>query len=137
MDQAGALVGEDFSEKGATMIICPHCEKEIHAQEPHKCQCKMSRRFFFGLMAGAAAAVALPPSTDVGKVVEVSIHGKFSDGLWTCETPSLGEFLSSLTGSKEFGEKMQGLLDETMQGLLDQKVWTHPHSWRVVVSEWK
>ncbi len=39
-------------------LICPHCEKELAEHDQRECTRRMSRRFFFGLMGGAVAAVA-------------------------------------------------------------------------------
>ena len=49
------------SEESAE-ILCPHCE---HAMEPgHKCSA-MSRRYFFGVLAGAASAAMVTPEPKV------------------------------------------------------------------------
>ena len=43
------------------MLICPHCERPM--DEKHRrdgCKGRFTRRFFFGLLAGIGAAVALP-----------------------------------------------------------------------------
>lgn len=42
------------------MIHCPHCSRSIESHDGKPCPRKFSRRFFFGLMAGAGAAVAVP-----------------------------------------------------------------------------
>lgn len=44
--------GSDSSE-----VLCPRCERAM--QPGHECR-GLSRRFFFGALAGAAAAVTLP-----------------------------------------------------------------------------
>lgn len=43
------------------MIHCPHCSRSIESHDGKPCARKFSRRFFFGLMAGAVAAVATQP----------------------------------------------------------------------------
>ncbi len=41
------------------MILCPRCEEPVNG-ECEKCRRAMTRRYFFGLVGGAAAAVAAP-----------------------------------------------------------------------------
>lgn len=49
---------------GSTEILCPHCERSMDAgHDAEACARKgMSRRYFFGLMGGAAAAVVVAPA---------------------------------------------------------------------------
>lgn len=41
-------------------LYCPHCSRSIETHDGKPCPRQYSRRFFFGLMAGAGAAVVLP-----------------------------------------------------------------------------
>lgn len=44
------------------MLICPHCERELGVEHDARgCRRNMSRRHFFGLLAAAFGAVAIPP----------------------------------------------------------------------------
>ncbi len=42
------------------MILCPHCERPLEGHDAGHCARRMSRRFFFGLCAGAAGAIVAP-----------------------------------------------------------------------------
>jgi len=52
-------------------LLCPHCERSLEGHDVDACARKrMSRRFFFGILGGAAAIAALPklaiPEGEVG-----------------------------------------------------------------------
>jgi hypothetical protein len=58
-----------------TNLACPHCLRRIESVEDHNCSpIGMSRRFFFGLLAGATAAAAIP-SIWARKGIESLIDG--------------------------------------------------------------
>ncbi len=42
------------------MILCPHCERPLEGHDGGHCARRMSRRFFFGLCAGAVGAIVTP-----------------------------------------------------------------------------
>ncbi len=48
------------------MIYCPHCEKPLEGHDAGACRRKLSRRYFFGLLGGAVAALALPKRVPTG-----------------------------------------------------------------------
>jgi hypothetical protein len=50
-----------FGKSESTALICPHCEREMEGDHDlDACaQKRMSRRYFFGVMGGAAAAVTV------------------------------------------------------------------------------
>lgn len=52
-------------------ILCPHCEKPL-SEHARPCAPKgMTRRFLFGLFAGAAAAMAIPDVWGKGELLPV------------------------------------------------------------------
>jgi hypothetical protein len=57
-------------------VLCPHCERAMEAG--HQCA-GMSRRFFFGAMAGAAAGAAvlvtLPPPVVLAPAPQLALAG--------------------------------------------------------------
>ncbi len=67
-------------------ILCPHCEKAMAPDhDVDRCARKgMSRRFFFGTMAGAAVAVALPsvatPELEVGDIISIASVNAINPG---------------------------------------------------------
>jgi hypothetical protein len=63
-----SLLSRLFPSKPAA-LLCPHCEREMDdGHDVERCARKrMSRRFFFGVMGGAAVATAMAPAiTEVG-----------------------------------------------------------------------
>lgn len=42
-------------------LVCPRCEKPIEGHDDAACERRMSRRFFFQAVAGAAVAVSVAP----------------------------------------------------------------------------
>lgn len=61
-------------------LICPRCERVY--DERHECRRVLTRRFFFGLLGGAASAVALPlrkvygaVTIDVSGLTDRYVHG--------------------------------------------------------------
>ncbi len=67
-------------------ILCPHCENAMAPDhDVDRCARKrMSRRFFFGTMAGAAVAVALPsvatPELAVGDIITIASVNAINPG---------------------------------------------------------
>jgi hypothetical protein len=62
------LFGKSDGPEDSGALICPHCERAMEAE--HKCAA-MSRRFFFGLAAGAAVAVPVAAEIAKPRTVEV------------------------------------------------------------------
>jgi hypothetical protein len=60
-----SLLSRLFPPKPAA-LLCPHCEREMsEGHDVDACARKrMSRRFFFGVMGGAAVAVAVAPQIE-------------------------------------------------------------------------
>lgn len=73
-------------EKG---IVCPRCEKPLAGHDDAGCERRMSRRFFFGLCAGAAVVAsgmelvtvveAAPEALIVTAAPKVLLAGRHSD----------------------------------------------------------
>jgi hypothetical protein len=49
-----------LSVGGPQGLVCPRCEKALTEHDEEACARRMSRRYFFGLAAGAAVALAAP-----------------------------------------------------------------------------
>lgn len=43
---------------GSDGLVCPRCEKPLEGHDEKACEMRMSRRYFFGLAAGAVAVAA-------------------------------------------------------------------------------
>jgi hypothetical protein len=43
---------------GGSGLVCPRCEKALEGHDEAECARRMSRRYFFGVAAGAAAVIA-------------------------------------------------------------------------------
>ena len=115
------------------MIICPRCEKEIHAEEPHTCQRKFSRRFFFGLMAGGVMAAAAKelPATKFNKFYQLrpgdnririlppkfpyTYSANFNGNVWVvteAEIDNAGKFLEDILDRSDLAVKFSVQLVE-------------------------
>lgn len=61
----------------APALVCPHCERELgESHDDATCQRRMTRRYFFGVCAGAAVTVAAAPviAQEVSNPL-ISVHG--------------------------------------------------------------
>lgn len=57
-----------------TSLYCPHCSRSIESHDGKPCPREFSRRFFFGLLAGAGAAAAMPSSKPKGNSGDFSLE---------------------------------------------------------------
>jgi hypothetical protein len=73
-----------LSVGGPEGLVCPRCEKALSEHDEEACARRMSRRYFFGIAAGAAVAVAAPELVlPAGSRLEVRIVGpKYEVNLW-------------------------------------------------------
>ena len=71
-----SLIHRIFGNSDAA-LICPHCERALVGHDAAACARRMSRRWFIGAMAGAAASlvVASPPKLYGGYIWE---NGEFN-----------------------------------------------------------
>ncbi len=55
------LIQRLFGSATDATVLCPRCERAMAGHDDAECSRKMSRRFFFRTVGGAAAGVALAP----------------------------------------------------------------------------
>lgn len=101
------------------MIHCPHCSRSIESHDGKPCPRKFSRRFFFGLMAGAGAAVVLPVTLPEWQAAEIRrLH-------YIC--------LENLSVAKALG-----FCDDRNQNLIRQALGQSPWpGWPAISGPWK
>lgn len=63
-------------------MVCPRCEKPMADHDDQACESRMSRRYFFGVAAGAAAGIA---STGIASGIDIPLMGIGSHGLLTSD----------------------------------------------------
>lgn len=66
-----SLIHQPFNSQSETTILCPKCERSLDGHSEADCARKMSRRYFFGLGA-AAAAIALGLAPKLPRLTEES-----------------------------------------------------------------
>lgn len=55
-----------FKRDESSKLVCPRCERELSKHDDAACQRGISRRFFFGVSAGAVAAIVVAPRIPTG-----------------------------------------------------------------------
>ncbi len=99
-------------------ILCPHCERTMEpGHDTDACARKrMSRRFFFGVMAGAAVAVAAPQKpllVDGITGLKIAPTATFATGGWSAAGAlKVGDIITIDGVLQMAGGKPNGLLQE-------------------------
>lgn len=66
-------------------MLCPRCEKPLEGHDEAACERRMSRRYFFGVAAGVATAIAgakaVPDLYGGGPLQEFVVTGEFTSGI--------------------------------------------------------
>lgn len=68
------------------MMVCPRCETTLEGHNEKACERRMSRRYFFGVAAGAAAVLGLAEALPNkpfggGKLQQFVVTGHYPSGL--------------------------------------------------------
>ena len=88
--------------KTSSEILCPRCERAMEAD--HECRKGVSRRHFFGMLGGAAAAVALPRPPGTGGLFNprVNVFRQYRLGKMAVSEIGLGlRFVSEYDPAKD------------------------------------
>lgn len=63
-----------FNSKSGAGLVCPRCEKSLEGHDEAACVRRMSRRYFFGAMAGGAVLAATGPELAKAATTELILR---------------------------------------------------------------